>query len=498
LIGLSLSGGIDTLSRGRRIRLSMTEEFDAVVAAVRDRVTPDDEERERLRAVTERLTERTEAATADLPVETDVVLVGSTARGTWLAGDRDVDLFVRFPADLDREDLEAYGLQVGREVLPDGREEYAEHPYTVGEFEGFSVDLVPCYDVADATAIQSAVDRTPFHTAYLDERLDDDIAADVRVAKAFLKGIGVYGADLKTRGFSGFLTELLVLEYGGFRPLLEAAADWHPPVEIDPADHAAERETASPSRNDEVGTADLAFDDPLVVIDPTDPERNVAAALSAANVARLQHYAREFLADPREDLFEPDDPDPLDAEAVHEAVVARGTTPVAVTFDAPNLVDDQLWPQLRKSRRGIVAELDRRGFDVFRSAAFADDRAAIFLELAVADRPAVERHGGPPVHVRDHARGFYEKYAQIGDDSSDPASPPYGPFVADGRYVVERAREFTTARDFLASDAVFEVALGAHVESALEADYAVLVGDDVAALADDFGVELARYFSPKP
>jgi tRNA nucleotidyltransferase (CCA-adding enzyme) len=354
--------------------------------------------------------------------------------------------------------------------------------------------------VADATAIQSAVDRTPFHTAYLEARLDDDTAADVRVAKAFLKGIGVYGADLKTRGFSGFLTELLVLEYGGFRPFLEAVADWQPPVELDPEDHAAERETASPSRNDEAGTADLAFDDPLVVIDPTDPERNVAAALSPANVARLQHYARELLDDPREALFDPVDLDPLDDEAVRAAVAARGTTPVAVAFDAPDLVDDQLWPQLRKSRRGVVAELDRRGFDVFRSAAFAGDRAVLFAELAVADRPAVERHDGPPVHVRDHARGFYEKYADAGtgDDSPAPTSPPYGPFVADDRYVVERAREFTTARDFLESDALFEVALGVHVESALEDDYAVLVGDDVATLAENFGGELARYFSPKP
>ncbi|MFB6083556.1 MAG: CCA tRNA nucleotidyltransferase [Halorientalis sp.] len=466
----------------------MTEEFDAVVAAVCDRVTPDDEERERLRTVTERLVERTEAAAAELPVETDVVLVGSTARSTWLAGDRDVDLFVRFPADLDRERLEEYGLRVGREVLPDGREEYAEHPYIVGEFEGFSVDLVPCYDVADATAIQSAVDRTPFHTAYLEARLDDDLAAEVRVAKAFLKGIGVYGADLKTRGFSGFLTELLVLEYGGFRSLLEAAADWHPPVELDPEDHAAE-----------------SFDDPLVVIDPTDPERNVAAALSPANVARLQHYAREMLDAPREGLFEPADPDSFDADAVREAVAARGTTPVAVVFDAPDLVDDQLWPQLRKSRRGIAAELDRRGFDVFRSAAFADDRAVLFVELAVAERPAVERHEGPPVHVRDHAEGFYDKYADAGTaaDGDEPATdgtagPPYGPFVDDDRYVVEREREFTTAREFLASDALFSVALGTHVESGLGDGYEVLVDDGVAALADDFGTELARYFSPKP
>ncbi|WP_336000539.1 CCA tRNA nucleotidyltransferase [Halorientalis halophila] len=464
----------------------MSEEFEAVVAAVRERVTPDDEERERLRAVTDRLVDRTEAAAADLPVETDVILVGSTARGTWLAGDRDVDLFVRFPADLDRERLEEYGLQVGTDVLPDGREEYAEHPYTVGEFEGFTVDLVPCYDVADATAIQSAVDRTPFHTAYLEARLDDEIAADVRVAKAFLKGIGVYGANLKTRGFSGYLTELLVLEYGGFRPFLEAAADWHPPVELDPKDHGQ-----------------ATFDDPLVVIDPTDPERNVAAALSPENVARLQHYARDLLADPRESLFEPADPDPLDADGVRAALDARGTTPVAVTFEAPDLVDDQLWPQLRKSRRGVASELDRRGFDVFRSAAFTGERGVLFLELAVAERPTVERHAGPPVHVREHAEGFYGKYAESsvtdGDaDTSAPDRPPYGPFVVEDRYVVEREREFTSAEAFLESDALFEVALGAHVESALREGYEVLVGADVATLADAFGTDLAGYFSPKP
>jgi tRNA nucleotidyltransferase (CCA-adding enzyme) len=452
----------------------MSDEFAAVVDRVAERVTPDAAEQERLREATDRLVKRTEDAIDDLPVEADTVLVGSTARGTWLAGDRDVDLFVRFSPDLDREDLEAYGLQVGEAVLPDGRTEFAEHPYTVGEFEGFTVDLVPCYDVADATDIQSAVDRTPFHTTYLDARLDDDVAREVRVTKAFLKGIGVYGSNLRTQGFSGYLTELLVLEYGSFRALVEAAADdWQPPVAFDPEAHA-----------------DATFDDPLVVIDPTDPERNVASVCSAENVARLQHYARDLLADPRDPLFEPDEPDPLDADDVTAAIDDRGTTPVAIRFDAPDVVDDQLWPQLRRSIDGLTSELDRRGFDVFRSATFADQSAVLLVELAVVERPAVERHDGPPVHVRQHAEGFYEKYADL---------DAYGPFLDGDRYVVERDREFTTAGAFLESDAITDVALGARVAEVFEADeYEVLTGAAVTALTDEFGVELARYFSPKP
>jgi len=447
-------------------------DFEAVAARVADRVTPDAAERERLRAAVDTLTDRVRDAVADLPVDADVVQVGSTARGTWLADDRDIDLFVRFPPDLDRADLERYGLDVGRAALPDGREEYAEHPYVTGEVQGFDVDLVPCYDVADATAIQSAVDRTPFHDAYLQTRLDADLARDVRLFKAFLTGIGAYGSDLRTRGFSGYLSELLVLEYGGFEPLVRAAADWHPPVRLDPADH---------------GTA--TFDDPLVVIDPTDPERNVAAVCAAENVARLQHYARALLADPREDLFVSTDPDPVDADAVRAHLDRRGTTPVAVVFEAPDLVDDQLYPQLRKSLDGITGELDRRGFAPLRSTTVADDRAVLLVELAVDELASVARHAGPPVHVRDHATGFYDTYAD---------RDVYGPFLDGDRYVVEREREFTTPGALLGSDAIFDVALGAQVETALAEGYELVVGDAVADLADDFGVELARYFDPVP
>jgi len=473
----------------------MTDEFDAVVERVRERVTPTPDERETLERVVADLTGRAEAAVAELPVDADILLVGSTARNTWLAGDRDVDLFVSFPPDIDREQLEEYGLQVGHAVLPEGHEEYAEHPYVVGSCEGFAVDCVPCYDVADATDIQSAVDRTPFHTRYLDERLDETLASDVRVTKQFLSAIGCYGSDLRTRGFSGFLTELLVLAHGGFREFVEAAADWHPPVAFDPADHQQE-----------------SFEDPLVVVDPTDPERNVAAVCSAENVARLQHHARMLLADPDESHFEITQRDPMTAADVETALDRRKTTPVALRFDTPALVDDQLWPQLEKSRQGIADELDRRGFDVFRSTALAtdhdpldsdgcdDDRgssgrtAVLLFELAVAERPAVERHEGPPVHVREHATGFYEKYAGDGDSFE----VPYGPFISDGRYVVERAREHASAHALLGSDALFGMALGTHVESALEAGYDLLIDEEIAPLADTFGVELAAYFDPKP
>ncbi|MDL5362059.1 CCA tRNA nucleotidyltransferase [Halalkalicoccus sp. NIPERK01] len=449
----------------------MTDALTSVLATVRERTTPSADERERLADATDRLVSRTESAAADLPVETDVVRVGSTARGTWLPGDQDVDLFVRFPPGLPREDLESMGLEVGRAVLPDGRAEYAEHPYTTGEFDGYDVDLVPCFRVESATEARSAVDRTPFHTEYVERELTPDLAADVRVLKRFLTARGVYGSDLRTEGFSGYLTELLVIEFGGFRPLIEAVADWHPPVELDPESHGARD-----------------FDDPLVVIDPTDPERNVAAVLSTTNLARFQHHARALLDDPTEEPFAPDDPDPLSHGDLETHLARRGTTPLALRFSAPDIVDDQLYPQLEKSRSNLADELDRHGFSPLRSAAFAADHALVLIEPERDSLPAVERHAGPPVHVRDHADAFYEKYAE-GD--------AYGPFVDEGRYVVEREREYTSAAGCLEGE-LFSVALGPAVERALESGYDLLVGDELLDLLPEFGVELARYYGPSP
>lgn len=450
----------------------MTDAFDEAMTAVLEVVEPTDAERQELAETVDRLLERTEAVVADLAVDADVLLVGSTARDTWLRGERDIDVFVRFPPDLPRADLQRHGLAVGEAVLPDGRKEFAEHPYVTGEFDGFGVDLVPCFRVERATEIRSAVDRTPFHMRYVREKLDASLSNQVRLLKQFCAAIDVYGSDLRTEGFSGYLTELLILEFGSFRGVVEAAADWQPPVRLDPEDHGLR-----------------SFDHPLVVVDPTDPERNVAAVLSEENVARFQHHSRQVLADPFGFRFAPKEPEPLDTATLESHLERRGTTAIAVRFEAPAVVDDQLYPQLRKSLAGVERELERQGFEVVRANAFADESAVLLFELATGTVPAVERHEGPPVSVREHAADFFHTY-----ENADV----YGPFLDGGRYVVERQRSHSSAVEFLRSEALFDAALGSDIVPALEAGYEVLVDDGVTDLCPEFAVALARYFEPRP
>ncbi len=451
----------------------MSDAVEDALSALTAEVTPDDAEREAMWDAVADLTDRATAAIDELGYEAEVLHVGSTARDTWLAGERDIDLFVRFPQSIDRETLTDRGMAIGRAVLEDGQANYAEHPYITGTYDGFDVDIVPCIDVDDASQAQTAVDRTPFHNAYVADRIDEERATEVRLAKYLLSEIDAYGSDLKTRGFGGYLLELLILEYGSVKEWLEAVSDWHPPVYLDPADHGQ-----------------TEFTDPLVVIDPTDPNRNVAAVTSRTQFARVQHYARTFLDEPGSEAFSRRTHEPLSDVDLVDQLETRGSEAVALRFDRPDLLDDQLFPQLRKTRAGVCNELDRLGFEVIRSTILAgEDELVILAECGVDKLPSIERHDGPPVHIHEHATRFVETYAD---------AAVYGPYIEDGRYVIERERAIRTPRAFLESDRLFEVKLGDQLQDTLAEEYDVLVDEEMTALLPAFAEELAAYFDPAP
>ena len=465
-------GDTDTFSRSDRKAPPMSELLDDVLATVRERVTPNPDERERLEHLAQSLVDRTHTIVSDLPVDAEVIRVGSSARDTWLRGDRDIDIFIRFDPSISRSDLEHYGLTVGKEAFPDGWMEYAEHPYVRAEIDGYDIDLVPCFAVESASDIRSAVDRTPFHAQYIESKLTDELATEVRVLKRFCESIGVYGSNLKTEGFSGYLAELLILEHGGFPDVVSAASTWQPPVTFDPESHGS-----------------ATFDDPLVMIDPTDPTRNVAAVVTPETVARFQHYCRQFLETPALRYFDTPSREALQSDQLSAYIDDRETTPVAIRVPIEPLVDDQLYPQLRTSMQGITATLERYGFEVIRSGAFAVDHALFYLEVTTPVLPAVERHQGPPVHVQSHAEAFFEQW-----DGTDA----YGPFIEDDRYVVERYRTVRTIKALFQNGHLDEMKLGRDIRSALETEFDLLIGDTVVELLPEFGKALGSYYDPRP
>jgi tRNA nucleotidyltransferase (CCA-adding enzyme) len=398
------------------------------------------------------------------------MLVGSAARGTWLRTERDIDIFILFPEDLPREELERTGLAVAREVAGrTGKERYAEHPYVTAKIGGFEVDLVPCYDVADARRIKSAVDRTPHHNRYIIERLTPELRDEVLLLKQFLSGIGVYGAELKVQGFSGYLSELLTLHYRSFKNIVVAASTWSPGTFIDFTNSYAPEEAKA-----------LFAGQPLIVIDPVDANRNVAAALSTQNFATFVRACQDFLRQPHMRFFFPRSLRSLSPKEIQKKIRQRGTTFICITFKSPGVVPDILYPQLRKTERALIARLFRSGFEVFRSDVWSNGRSIILLELSIAKLPDVRLHRGPPITVE--VGDFIEKHLRS-------KSKFAGPFIdGGGRLVFEIKRELTSARQVVERALAERSAFGKHVAEAIAEGYKIYEGEEIAKLCSDAAI----------
>jgi tRNA nucleotidyltransferase (CCA-adding enzyme) len=440
-------------------RLPLEEE---VLATLR----PTQEERDHVCGLAKRL-----IASIEQTGKVQAMVVGSIARHTWVRGDRDLDVFMLFDPSLSREELELQGLSLARTIASSMtdkfHEKYAEHPYINANIDGVDVDLVPCYNVDSATKIQSAVDRTPFHTRYITDRING-LIDDVLLLKRFTKAGGIYGSDQMTEGFSGYLCELLVLHYGGFTHLLEAAAGWRPHILIDIEHHAAK-----------------SFDEPLVVIDPVDPRRNVAAAVSLDKMAGFVELARGYLESPSDAFF---------AHALERCILKkelaavirqRKTFVFAIVFATPPFIPEVVVPQLKRSLLSVRELLERNGFAVHHAHYDMQPEQCMFLfELLVGDLPSVRSHAGPPLWNSTNADKFREKHL---------AERATGPYISEGRYEMEIPREYTTAKGLLSSPEILQGAShGKHVRQSLECGWTVREGAD--CWQQEFAPFIAGFF----
>src|SRR2546422_1990324 len=165
------------------------------------RIRPTPDEEGRMEKVVGEILDRLRSPLQSKGGEANACLAGSVAKGRPLTG-TEIDVFVAFPPDLPRADLEERGLALGK-LLEKGTHRYAEHPYTRGWYGGFEVEIVPCYRITDATQRMSAVDRTPLHVDYVLGRVKEGQTDEIRLLKAWSEGIGGQGAEAKVLGFSG-------------------------------------------------------------------------------------------------------------------------------------------------------------------------------------------------------------------------------------------------------------------------------------------------------
>src|SRR3989344_316446 len=362
------------------------------------------------------------------------LICGSVAKGTWLADKNELDLFLLFPETIERKEFEQKGLALAKKIATSLKAkwemEYAEHPY-IHAFvkhgkEIFDLDIVPCYD-APAEKIKSAVDRTPHHVKFILGNISAEQKDQVRLLKKFLAAAGCYGADLRTSGFSGYLSELLILKYGNFQKVLEAVSSWTAGTSID-------------FKNPNPAHAELfkKFSSPLIVIDPVDKNRNVAAAVSAESFYKFVFAARTFLSKPADKFFFPAQQKPLSSAEIKKQIKLRGSYFCAIKFGRPRTHGDIIWTQLKKLLKIFEQSLQKAGFRLLKADSYFDEKfCVVILEFDSWEISKTTKHAGPSIYAHKPSEGFLKHYA--GKKVS----------IEGENWFVETEREFTTAESFL-------------------------------------------------
>ena len=324
---------------------------------------------------------------AQLDDVVDVVFGGSFAKGTWLPGHADIDIFVKIKPSVGIEKFEEMGREIGSEALKSygPKLRYSDHPYVEVFVKKVRVNVVPCYDVEQGKW-QSAADRSPFHTRYISSNFDDEKRRQARLLKKFLKSVGIYGAEISTEGFSGYVSEVLVLKYSSFENLLRAAADWQERQIIAVSDYDSDFVRVSNS--------------PVIIIDPVDNRRNLGTAISPESVAKFMLAARKFLEKPSLDFFK-------------EGKYRRGTIKLlpnvlVVEFSHEKKSPDIIWGQLKRSLSAIAKQLELAHFEVLRSSCVTDEKssAALAFLLESITLPPYTKRKGPEVFRRKDTASF--------------------------------------------------------------------------------------------
>lgn len=342
-----------------------------VIQKILSKINPSLKERKAVGAVVEEALKICRRAAKN----SEIVLCGSFAKDTYLAGIRDVDIFLVVKEGKAAETDGLADAEVcARALSPKSyARKFTSHKYFTAEFKGYKFDLVPAYPFAPGEELRSSVDRTPLHAEYVNGNLQDKSVA--RLMKAFCRGVGVYGADARNQGFSGYLCELVAAKEGTFEQILKSA---------------------------------VAMKHPLEIPDPVDPERNVASAVSEAALETFKRAAKAFLSKPSENFFFP--------RKLPAKTPALQKRQIALIYREAQETEDALYSRTRSSLNQLVKDVSDIGFSVRRSSFSvnpASGESFLILEFEKTFLLKTRLVEGPPLTVRrDYIDAFVSKHGK--------------------------------------------------------------------------------------
>lgn len=351
----------------------------------------------------------------------DVIVGGSFSKGTMIRkGGYDIDLFVRFGAAYRKDSAKladildvalkrAFSRLETKHAIKIERLRGSRDYFSIRMTEVMpaqtqvTIEIVPVLKIKNAKEALNVTDASPLHVAYVKKKikLKPKLADEIRLIKAFCYAHDCYGAESYIRGFSGYALELLTCYYGSFLNLVKAACEWKPKVIIDPAKFYKGKEALAV-----LNEAKLKA--PIILIDPTQADRNATAALSTKCFERFVKACRDFLANPNEKFFKRHE---IDRKKLLAEAKKRKAKLLMLEVKSNKRKEDVAGAKLLKFFHFLSKELKKDFFVLkaewlFKSTPF--QKEALFFFIISKRKKILVR--GPPLRLEKYAALFRKKW----------------------------------------------------------------------------------------
>ena len=163
----------------------------------------------------------------------------------------------------------------------------------------------------------------------------------------------------------------------------------------------------------------------------------------------------DYLASSQESFFFPNPAKTWTVKAIRAELKERGSRLLVFSLDRPDMTEDNLYPQLRRTLEGVRRLLETWSFAVVDGAFSVKEKQVIFtFELLNDELPKMRLHKGPPVWT-ENAQRFLEKW----NDRS------YGDlYIENGCWVAKVPRTHRTAVELIEKE-LKGAALGSDLRS---------------------------------
>ena len=264
------------------------------------KIKPSKEEFEEMNKLIDDFVNRIDKKIKELKIDAEIFIGGSFAKKTVIKKDNyDVDVYLRFSREYNDEVSEfTKNILIGMEnvSLIHGSRDY----FRIKLREDFIIELIPVIKVKKPEESLNITDLSYSHVKYINKKIKSEkIKDEIMITKAFCYANHCYGAESYIKGFSGYAIELLVFYYGGFLKFIKSISKANnEKIIIDIEKQFKNKKQVMMDLNSS------KLQSPIILIDPTDKNRNALAALSDETFNKFRKIAGDFLKNPSLEAFE--------------------------------------------------------------------------------------------------------------------------------------------------------------------------------------------------